>query len=173
MTDERPTVPAALAAYLDAHELHYNVVPGVTVHHAKNVEAAAKAIGTDSTSIVRSHLWRAEDGSVALVIAAAAAKIDPAKLVAATGREGWTLALPAVAHGVTGFGASPTIGVPPVGPGYGDRFPVLIDTAVMAHPVIFGGGGRANVLLCVLPREIAPLMNAEMHDLTKPAKPTR
>ncbi len=162
--DERATVPPALAAYLDECGLHHNVLSGVTV---RDVKAAAKKIGTDPASIVASRLWRAADGAVALVIAAGMAKVDTAKLAAATGREGWTLAPPAVVREVTGFAAFAMCGVPPVGSGYGERFPVLIDAAVMAQPVVFGGGGHANVLLCVLPREIAPLVGAAIHDLTK------
>lgn len=159
---EKPNAPPELVAYLDAHALHHNiVVPGVPM---PTVTKAAQAIGTDPASIVKSLLWQASDGSVALVIASGTAKIDPRKLAAATGHAEWTLAPPDMVQEVTGFAAG---GVPPVGPGYGERFPVLIDAAVMAHPVVFGGGGHEGVLLAVLPAEIASLVGAEVHDLTK------
>lgn len=158
---EKPTAPPELAAYLDAHALHHNiVVPGVPM---PTVKKAAQAIGTDPASIVTSLLWRAADGAVALVIAAGTAKVDARKLAVATGHEGWTLAPPDVVREVTGFAAG---GVPPVGPGYGARFPVFIDAAVMAHPVVFGGGGHEGVLLAVLPNEIAHCTGAAIHDLT-------
>lgn len=157
---EKATAPPELVAYLEAQAVPHNVVvPGVPM---PSVKKAAKVIGTEPAAIIKSLVWQAADGSLALVIASGVAKVDPKKLAAATGKGGWALAPAAVAHAATGYAAG---GVPPVGPGYGDRFPVLIDRIVMAQPVVFGGGGHEAVLLCLLPRDIQRLTHAEIHDL--------
>lgn len=157
---ERAAAPAALVAYLEATGVQHNiVVPGVPM---PTVQAAAKAISTEPAAIVKSLVWQAADGTLALVIASGAAKVDRKKLAAATGKTGWQLAPPDVVAAATGYAPG---GVPPIGPGYGTRISVLIDRAVMTQPVVFGGGGDAAVLLCLIPRDIARLTGAEIHDL--------
>lgn len=175
MALEKPTAPPELVAYLEAHAVPHNVVvpdmpmPTTTkvqttkVRTAKTVKKAAQVIGADPAALVQSLLWCAANGDFALVIAGGMAKVDPQKLAAATSRAGWTLASPEIVREITGYAVG---GVPPVGPGYGERFPVLIDRAVMTQPVVFGGGGHEAVLLCLLPRDIVRLTHAEIHDLS-------
>jgi len=170
MIPEKPTAPPELVAYLEAHAVPHNIVvpdmpmPATTkARTVKMLKKVAQVIGTDPAAIVQSLLWCAADGAFALVIAGGMAKVDPQKLAAATGRVGWALASPALVREITGYVVG---GVPPVGPGYGARFPVLIDRAVMTHPVVFSGGGHEAVLLCLLPRDIVRLTQAEVHDLS-------
>lgn len=158
---EQVHAPPELVAYLEGHGVPHNiVVPEVPL--PPSVKAAAKVIGTEPTAMVRSLVLQAADGAFILVIVGGTAKVDPKKLAVATGKVGWTLASPAVVREVTGYTAG---SVPPVGPGYGERFPVLIDLTVMKQPVVFGDGGHKAVLLCLLPRDIQRLTGAEIHDL--------
>ena len=61
------------------------------------------------------------------------------------------MAAPAVALAATGFA---TGGTPPVGPGYGAAFPVLMDAAVLEQSVVYGGGGHEAILLRLTPGDI-------------------
>jgi Cys-tRNA(Pro)/Cys-tRNA(Cys) deacylase len=89
--------------------------------------------------------------------------VDRKKIAFATGRQGWKMAAPDTALGATGFA---TGGTPPVGPGYGTRFGVLIDRATLIQPVVYGGGGHEALLLRLTPGDIQRLTRAEIHDLS-------
>lgn len=167
MGSEKPTAPPELVAYLEAHAVPHNVVvpdvPLLPAKTAKRVKEAARVIGTDPAALVQSLLWQAADGGFALVIVGGLAKVDLQKLAAATGKAGWALASPELVRETTGYAVGV---VPPVGPGYGERFSVLIDRVAMAQPVVFGGGGHERVLLCLMPRDIVRLTGAAIHDLS-------
>jgi prolyl-tRNA editing enzyme YbaK/EbsC (Cys-tRNA(Pro) deacylase) len=153
--------PSALVTYLDDAGVTYAFVdPGVPM---PTVPLAAAAIGVPPERIIKSLVWQAADGALAVVIASGPSKVDRKQIAAVTGRPGWKMAPPDVALAATGFA---TGGTPPVGPGYGVRFAVLVDRAVFAQAVVYGGGGHEALLLRLAPAEIQRLTHAEIHDLS-------
>src|SRR5690349_3471350 len=129
--------PPALVAYLAAAGISYAfVIPGVPM---PTVPLAAVAIGVVPEQIIKTLVWQAADGALAVVIASGPARVDRKKIAAATGKPGWKMAAPDIALAATGFA---TGGTPPVGPGYGEAFSVLMDRAVFVQPVVYGGGGH-------------------------------
>lgn len=153
--------PPVLVAYLAEAGVPYAFVnPGVPM---PTVPLAAAAIGVPPEQIIKSLVWQAADGVLAVVIASGPTKVDRKKIAAATGRQGWKMASPEVALAATGFA---TGGTPPIGPGYGARFAVLIDRAVFVQPIIYGGGGHEALLLRLAPADIQRLTGAEIHDLS-------
>src|SRR5947209_8209572 len=136
MDESLITPPLALTTFLAAAGVSYPfVIPGVPM---PTVPLAAAAIGVRPVQIIKSLVWQAADGALAVVIVAGLARVDRKKLAAATDKTGWKMAAPDVALATTGFA---TGGTPPVGPGYGTAFPVLMDAAVFTQPVVYGGGG--------------------------------
>ncbi len=156
-----PCPPPALVAYLDAAGIRYEfVIPGVPM---PTVPLAAAAIGVAPDEILKSLVWQAADGALAVVIAAGPARLDRRRIAGATGRASWKMAAPDIALAATGFA---TGGTPPVGPGYGEAFPVLMDTGIFTRRIVYGGGGHEAILLRLAPGDIQRLTGARIHELT-------
>lgn len=139
-------------------------VPGEVVRlsvHTPTVDRAAAALGVTPDRIIKSLLFQARDGECVLVIAAGTARVDPGKLAAATGRDGWRLAKPEVVQAVTGY---PAGGTPPVG--HARKLRVLMDAKAAALDEVYGGGGALDAMLRVRVADIRRLTGAEVHDLT-------
>ncbi|MFB3817319.1 MAG: aminoacyl-tRNA deacylase [Candidatus Methylomirabilales bacterium] len=134
------------------------VAPGA---HMPTVEAAAAAMGVAPEQIFKSILFQARDGRCVMAIAAGTARIDRARVEAASGLTGLKLAKPDVVLAKTGY---PAGGTPPIG--HREVFPVLVDSRVAAQPVGYAGGGRPELLVRIRPADILRLTGAQVHDLT-------
>lgn len=124
------------------------------------VELAADALGVSTDEIIKSLLFQAKDGACVLVIAAGTGRIDPKKLKAVTGKDGWRLAKPEVVLRVTGY---PAGGTPPIG--HKEKLGVLMDRRAAAADVVYGGAGTLTSMLRIRIADIQRLTGAEVHDL--------
>lgn len=143
--DEHP--PDRLRRFLTEHAVDADLV--VTGVPMPSVALAARAIGVAEEQIVKSVLFRGRDGSLTLIIASGTARIDPRLLAAVSGLDRPRLADPATVLAATGYAVG---GVPPVG--HRTRIPVVMDASVAALPLVYGGGGSAEMLLRIRPAEI-------------------
>lgn len=128
------------------------VAPGVPT---PTVPDAARALGVEDRQIIKSLLFAAKDGSVVLSILSGGSRVDRKKLRDVTGLRGLELAPPEVVLEQTGY---PAGGTPPVG--HVRTLDVVIDSGVMDLPIVFGGGGRIDLLLRITPQEIVRVTSA-------------
>ncbi len=124
------------------------------------VELAAEALGVPTDAIIKSLLFQAKDGECVLVIASGTGRIDPKKLAAVTGKDGWRLAKPDVVLRVTGY---PAGGTPPIG--HGEKLRVLMDRRTAALETVYGGAGTLTSMLRIRIADIRRLTGAEVHAL--------
>lgn len=127
------------------------------------VAEAADTLGVPATRIVKSLLFASPGGDYLLVVASGEARIDRQRLAEIAGLPKLKLASPATVQSVTGCAVG---GMPPVG--HGGSLPVIVDRAVLAEPEVFGGGGRIDAVLRILPEDIVRLNRATLADVTEP-----
>jgi Cys-tRNA(Pro)/Cys-tRNA(Cys) deacylase len=121
---------------------------------------AAEALGVSIELVIKSILFQAKEGALALVVAPGAGRIDVTKLAKATGIGGWRLAKPEVVLEATGYHAG---GTPPVG--LKRQIRTIIDTKAAGLSETYAGGGSHDVMLRIKPADIIRLNNAEIHDV--------
>jgi prolyl-tRNA editing enzyme YbaK/EbsC (Cys-tRNA(Pro) deacylase) len=128
------------------------------------VAEAAATLGVPPTRIVKSLLFASPGGDYLLVVASGEAKINRQRLAEITGLPKLKLADPATVLAVTGCAVG---GMPPVG--HGGSLPVLVDRAVLDEPEVYGGGGRVDAVLRILPEDIVRLNRATLVEVTEAA----
>jgi len=129
------------------------------------VAEAAATLDVPSTRIVKSLLFASQGGEYLLVVASGEAKIDRQRLAEIAGLPKLKLASPATVLAVTGCAVG---GMPPVG--HGESLPVIVDRAVLDEPVVYGGGGRIDAILRILPEDIVRLNQAILAEVTESAR---
>ncbi|HEX7101471.1 MAG TPA: YbaK/EbsC family protein [Nitrolancea sp.] len=129
------------------------------------VAEAAATLDVPPTRIVKSLLFASQGGEYLLVVACGEAKIDRQRLAEVAGLPKLKLASPATVLAVTGCAVG---GMPPVG--HGETLPVIVDRAVLAEPMVYGGGGRIDAVLRILPDDIVRLNRATLGEVTEAAK---
>jgi Cys-tRNA(Pro)/Cys-tRNA(Cys) deacylase len=166
MTPPLEGAPARLLDFLEKHSVDFEVLaPGVPM---PTVLAAAAAIGVSPTQILKTLLFAGEDSSYVVVVANGTRRVNPQLLSAASGIARPRPATPEVVFDVTGF---PAGGVAPVG--LPDGLQVVVDVAVAALPVAYGGGGRDDLLLRLAPAEIIRLNGARTARIVDAPEPQR
>ena len=149
---------AQLRAYLAGIGLDARVLaPGVPM---PTVPLAAAAIGVSAEQIIKSVVFTDRDRRVILGIASGTARIDRAKLAALLGVPNLKLAPPEAVRTVTGYRAG---GVAPIG--HRTPIPVVVDRRVLAHPLVYGGGGSELTLVELSPATIIALTAATIADI--------
>ncbi|MCX6029550.1 MAG: YbaK/EbsC family protein [Chloroflexi bacterium] len=146
----------ALARFTADHGIAAElVVPPV---ETPTVVAAAAALGIEPGQVIKSLLFLVRDEPV-LVIASGAAPVDRSILAGrfGVGKKQIKLADAETVARLTGY---PVGGVPP----FGHPAPILtlLDRAVLAWDVIYGGGGDERTLLRIAPGELARVTGAEL-----------
>lgn len=125
------------------------------------VETAAKAVGSQPESIVKSILFII-DGTPVLAIACGESRVDSRTLakVYKVGRKKVKLADPHTVRQLTGFqvGAMPPFG-------HSTPLPTLLDWRVLENTVVYAGGGAENALLRLTPQELLNAAQAQVIDL--------
>ena len=151
--------PADLQAFMDVND-----IPGEIIFldvPTPTVEAAAQAIGTSPSQIVKSVLFTTHQAYV-LAIASGTLLIEQRAIAAhfSVGRKRVKLAPPETVLAVSGY---PVGTVPP----FGHKTPVqcLIDPLVFEMEVVYAGGGADNALVRLHPRDILRITQAEVLDL--------
>src|SRR6185312_2875895 len=151
-----------LVAYIADTEIDAEIVfpdgPSSTV-----AEAAA-TLGVKTTQIVKSILFENRNGECLLVVASGERRINRQRAIEVSGLPGLQLASPETVLKMSGF---PVGGMPPVG--HHGRFSVIVDRRVMEEPVVFGGGGRTDAVVRILPADILRLNDACIAAVTEAA----
>jgi len=149
----------ALTRFIAQHGIAAEIVP-MTLE-TPTVPAAAAALGVAPAQIIKSLLFLIKDQPV-LVIASGDRLVDRGVLAArfGVGKKQIKLADAETVLRLTGY---PAGGVPPFG--HPMPLPTLLDRAVLAWDVVYGGGGDDRTLLRVAPGELARVTAAEWVDL--------
>ncbi len=160
----QPLTPADLAAFIAAHGIAAEIVP-MTVE-TPTVPAAATALGVSPAQIIKSLLFLVREQPV-LAIASGETLVDRAVLAAryGVGKKQVKLADAETVLRLTGY---PAGGVPPFG--HSRPLPTLLDRAVLAWDVIYGGGGDDHTLLRITPGELARVTGAEWVEMAREAR---
>jgi Cys-tRNA(Pro) deacylase len=119
------------------------------------VDEAARALGVQPRAIVKSLLFRSQDGQTVLAIVRGDQRVDPQRLARAAGLPQLALAPAQEVAAVTGYPAGAT---PPVG--HRTPIPVYVDPGVLEEAVVFGGGGDEQSMLEIVPTEIVQMTGA-------------
>ena len=135
------------------------IEPGVPT---PTVPDAARALGVEELQIIKSLLFAAKSGEVVLAVLSGASRVSRQRLREASGLRGLELADPGVVLAQTGY---PAGGTPPVG--HLNQLHVVVDSAVMDLPVVFGGGGRVDSLLRIAPEEIVRVTKATVAKIAR------
>ena len=152
------TAPPHLLQFLEEHAVDYEVVaPGVPM---PTVPAAAAAIGVGVDQILKTLLFQDKAGEFVVAIACGTGRVDRARLAEAAGTGKLRVADAADVLRITGY---PAGGVAPLA--LPTELPVIMDSAVAALPVAFGGAGREDLLLRVSPADVVRLNNASVADI--------
>jgi prolyl-tRNA editing enzyme YbaK/EbsC (Cys-tRNA(Pro) deacylase) len=147
-----------LRDFLARHEVVVEfLTPGVPM---PTVPAAAAAIGVPEDQILKTVLFANRDGECVVAVANGARRIDRALLGMAAGVAGLRVAPPAEVLAVTGY---PAGGVSPLA--LPETLAVIVDTAVIALPVAYGGGGHEDILLRISPADIVRLNQATVETI--------
>jgi prolyl-tRNA editing enzyme YbaK/EbsC (Cys-tRNA(Pro) deacylase) len=151
--------PADLARFITENAITAEIVPMAL--ETPTVPAAAAALGVAPAQIIKSLLFLIKDQPV-LVIASGDRLVDRGVLAArfGIGKKQIKLADAEIVLRLTGY---PAGGVPPFG--HPALLPTLLDRAVLAWDMVYGGGGDDRTLLRVAPGELARITAAEWVDL--------
>lgn len=151
--------PSDLARFIALHGIAAEIVPMQA--DTPTVPAAAAALGVAASQIIKSLLFIIKNEPV-LVIASGDTLVDRGVLAAryGVGKKQIKLADAETVLRLTGY---PAGGVPPFG--HPAPLPTLLDRAVAAWDVIYGGGGDDRTLLRIAPGELARVTRAEWIEL--------
>ncbi len=127
---------------------------------ASTVTAAAEALGVDRAQIVKSLLFQTRQSDLVLVVASGGSRVSRRRLAEVAGLSHLKLASPETVMATSGYAVG---GMPPVG--HTRPLTVIVDQAVLDEPVVFGGGGRSDLLLRIRPAEIIRLTGATVADV--------
>lgn len=156
------SVPPHLLAFLEQHSVSHEIVaPGVPM---PTVPAAAAAIGVGVEQILKTLLFDDRNGGFVVAIACGTGRVDRARLAAVAGSVKLRVAEAPDVQRITGY---PAGGVAPLA--LPRHLPVVVDAAVMALPVAWGGAGREDLLLRVAPPDIVRLNNATVAEIVASA----
>jgi prolyl-tRNA editing enzyme YbaK/EbsC (Cys-tRNA(Pro) deacylase) len=127
------------------------------------VPLAAAALGVSADLIVKTIVFEGKKvaGHAALAIVTGEARVDRGRVAAALSLPTLKLASPETVLRTTGFAVG---GVPPVG--HLTAVPVVVDSRVLKHDVVFGGGGDEEHMLEITPGDIVRLTGAVVADIT-------
>ncbi len=148
--------PKDLEDYLTQHGIDGKIVK--LDMPTPTVEAAAEALGVYPDQIVKSLLFTIEEQAV-LVITNGTSRVDRRILGKHFGvnRRKTIFASPDTVLALTGY---PVGAVPPLG--HRTAIHVLIDSGVLAHDYVYGGGGSDHALMRISPQTIVAHTQAEV-----------
>jgi len=154
-----PLTPTDLAAAIARAGIAAELIPMAV--ETPTVPAAAAALGVQPAQIIKTLLFLVHDAPF-LIIASGDTLVDRRGLADrfGVGKKQIKLADAATVLRLLGY---PVGGVPPVC--HLTPVPALLDRAVLAWDVVYGGGGDDRTLLRITPGELARATAAEMIDL--------
>jgi Cys-tRNA(Pro) deacylase len=119
------------------------------------VDEAARALGVEPHSIVKSLVFRSADGITVLAVIRGDQRVDVQRLAQASGVSSLKLVPATDVEALTGYPAGAT---PPIG--HRTPLPVYVDPAVLEEAVVFGGGGDEQAMLEISSEELVRLARA-------------
>lgn len=130
------------------------------------VPMAAAALGVTESQIVKTIVFEGKKSSecVAVAIVTGDARVDRGRVAAELGLPTLKLASSTTVSTVIGYEVG---GVPPVA--HATSVPIVVDRAVFAHSLVYGGGGDEFHMLEITPAEILRLTGARVADVTMAA----
>ena len=151
----------AVLHYIREHELDARLLAPQTP--MPTVPLAAAALGVPEGKIVKTIVFEGKkaEGHAAVAIVTGDARVDRARVAAVLNLPTLKLASPQTVVRVTGFEVG---GVPPIA--HISDVPVVVDRGVLAHDVVYGGGGDEDHMLEIAPNDIVRLTKAIVADIT-------
>ncbi|MDM7275205.1 MAG: YbaK/EbsC family protein [Thermoprotei archaeon] len=142
--------------YIVSKSLNWKLieVPG----SARTVDDAARLLGVDRSSIVKTLIVICEKGTYAAIVPGDR-KLDMAKLRNIAGE--CRLAKPREVLEKTGY---PAGGVPPIA--LTPHIKIIVDRGVLEKHIVYGGGGEERVLLEFSPQELLKVVEATVADVS-------
>ncbi|MBM3779999.1 MAG: YbaK/EbsC family protein [Acidimicrobiia bacterium] len=127
------------------------------------VPLAAAALGVREGQIVKTIVFEEKKpgGRVAVAIVTGDARVDRARVAAVLDLPPLKLASAGAVSTAIGFEVG---GVPPVA--HVSAVPVVVDRGVLAHDLVYGGGGDEYHMLEISPADIVRLTGATIADIT-------
>ena len=152
----QPLTGLDLQQFIDKNQIEAVILP--MDRHTLTVSDAAQALQVTPEQIIKSLLFLVK-GEPVLVINNGLAKVDQRKVAGylGVGRKQVRFASAGQALEITGY----VVGsMPPFG--HRQKLTTLVDPAVTAYPVIFGGGGDIDAMLRLTPGELLRVTRAEL-----------
>jgi prolyl-tRNA editing enzyme YbaK/EbsC (Cys-tRNA(Pro) deacylase) len=120
---------------------------------------AATAVGCEVGAIVKSLVFVA-DGRAVLVLTSGANRVDEHRLAAALGADSVRKADAEEVREATGYAIG---GTPPFG--HDTPVPVLIDPALLGHPIVWAAAGTPSTVFPLTPDELVRASGARTADV--------
>ena len=152
-----PTVPLAAAA-LGVPE---GKIVKTIVFETKSAVGGRQSAVEDTEDRYRRLPTADRRPGVAVAIVTGDVRVDRSRVAAVLNLPTLKLASPETVVRVTGFEVG---GVPPVA--HVSAVPVVVDRGVLAHDIVYGGGGDEDHMLEIAPKDIVRLTNAIVADIT-------
>lgn len=156
METKSPLTRLDLQRFLDGHQIAATILP--MQEHTPTVPDAARVLGVEADQIIKSLVFIIKDKPL-LVINNGLARVDRGKIAAhlAVGKKQVKFATAEQALAITGY----VVGsMPPFG--HHRKLPTLIDPAVLAWEVIFGGGGDIDAMMRLTTKELIRVTGADI-----------
>ncbi len=150
-----------LQEFIDEHQVDARIIP--LDKHTLTVGDAAKALSVSTDQIIKSLVFHVNKEPL-LVINNGLARVDRRKLAAylAVGRKKVKFASPDTAFTLTGY----VVGsMPPFG--HKQTLRTIVDNAVAAMDVIYGGGGDIDTMMRLTPQALLTVTQAELVPLSE------
>jgi len=151
----------SLQEFIDDHQIDAQIIP--LGKHTLTVGDAAKALSVSPDQIIKSLVFHIHNEPI-LVINNGLARVDRKRLAAylGVGRKKVKFASPDTAFALTGY----VVGsMPPFG--HKQTLRTLVDNAIMALDVIYGGGGEIDAMMRLTPQTLLVVTQAERVNISE------
>jgi len=125
----------------------------------RTAEDAARAVGCEVAQIVKSLVFTA-DGRVVIALVSGADRLDTARLASVLGATSVRRATADEARAATGYAIG---GIPPLG--HAQPVPVVIDTHLLEHRMVWAAAGLPDAVFSVDPRALAEAAGAQVAEV--------
>ncbi|MBE7549745.1 MAG: YbaK/EbsC family protein [Anaerolineales bacterium] len=156
-----PFTSADLQRFIEVHHIGATILP--MAEHTPTVPDAARALGVEPEQIIKSLVFLVKDEPL-LVINNGLSKVDQRKIAErlSVGRKQVKFAGAERALEITGY----IVGsMPPFG--HRHKLRTLVDPAITAFQVIFGGGGDINAMMRLTPMELLRVTGGEVMSVSE------
>ena len=140
--------------------MEVDVAPVTFEHETRTAVEAADAVGCELGAIVKSLVFRADDG-FALFLVSGANRVDLERAATEAGVAKLDKADADEAREASGFSIGAT---PPFG--HASALPMFMDEDLLRYPEVWAAGGRPDTVFPVTPKELARATGAKVCRVT-------